>query len=128
METSKENLKKLHTEHINWMAQLNLFIDELKSFEGTLGEVAVKNSSADKRKQVEHFQNQFILQKEKLDELRHDVQAAEGEISRQVMSNPVAWQHQSKESEAVLRDRMQSFDRLFSELKQEYRQFLQQSL
>lgn len=54
--------------------------DELKIYQQRLEEVVSKNTGKDILAQVEHFQNQFILQGEQLDVLEHKVNLKRNEL------------------------------------------------
>ena len=61
MSTKMKHIDDLHFEHQLWTSEAKFFVDELKIYQKRLGEVASKNSKEDVRKQIEHFQNQFII-------------------------------------------------------------------
>ncbi|AXY74060.1 hypothetical protein D3H65_08725 [Paraflavitalea soli] len=56
--------------------------DELKIYQRRLEEVVSKNTGKDILAQVEHFQNQFILQGEQLDVLEHKVNLRRNELEK----------------------------------------------
>ena len=65
------NTAKLGTEHREWLDKLDFYKDDLTILNKRLTEIAAKNSSADARAGIEHFQNQFIIQRNNIDELKH---------------------------------------------------------
>src|SRR6201984_3491948 len=71
--TKTKHIDDLHFEHELWASEAKFYTDELKIYQKRLDEIASKNTSEDVRKQVEHFQNKFIIQKEQLDILNHEV-------------------------------------------------------
>lgn len=125
---AKESIKLLHFEHREWLNRFEFYKNEFSNYERLLGEVAVKNTSHVITPQVEHFQNQFVLQREKLDVLKHNVKQSENAIEERMKDNAVAWEHQSMPAETELRNKVVSFDEMFNELKAEYRAFLQKVL
>jgi len=125
---TKENLKFVHFEHKRWLIKLDFFKNELEIFEKMLEEVSVKNNAIDIRKKIEHFQNQFLLQNQRLAEVKHDVKKSESAIAKQLIDNSVAWERQSVKPEADLRLAIDTFDHLFTELKNEFKLFLAEVL
>ena len=63
----------LVAEHQDWLKALDFYDNELDILENRLTEVAQKNTGLDAMKGVEHFQNQFIIQRNSIDELRHNM-------------------------------------------------------
>ena len=69
--TKKKHLSDLHFEHKLWDMETRFYEDELKLYQNWLEEVAGKNTHMDVQVEVEHFQNQFLIQKKALSTLRH---------------------------------------------------------
>ncbi|MBX7206068.1 MAG: hypothetical protein K1X81_11655 [Bacteroidia bacterium] len=115
----------MHFEHREWLVRLNFFKSELEIFEKMLGEVAVKNNATDIRSKIEHFQNQFLLQRHRLLEVKRDVNKSESAIANQLMDNMAAWDRQTVKQEGDLRSAINTFDYLFTELKKEFKLFLE---
>lgn len=122
---SKENLKLVHFEHKEWLVKLEFFKSELDIFEKMLGEIAMKNNATDIRSKVEHFQNQFLLQRHRLTEVKQNVNKSESAIASQLMDNIIAWDRQTVKQEGELRSAINTFDHLFAELKKEFKLFLE---
>jgi hypothetical protein len=70
-------IPKLHLEHRQWIAELNFYKEEIRIFESYLENVVNRNTAIEARAQVEHFQNQFIREKEVIDELKHKLNISE---------------------------------------------------
>jgi D-ribose pyranose/furanose isomerase RbsD len=113
----------LHANHSEWLRVLDFYKDELQILTGRLSEVSAKNTKADIKVKVEQFQNRFIIQKETLDIIRHDIKAEEQLLQAEIKSNPVAVDHRKMEDNEPLRDRIEIFVKLFEELKDEFSSF-----
>ena len=61
----KKHIDELHFEHRIWTNNMKFYRDELKIFENRLEELVTRNTKLEVTAQIEHFQNQFILQREK---------------------------------------------------------------
>ena len=121
-------IKELHQLHTTWNSILELSWDEVLSFENRLQEIIKSNTSKDILAQVEHFQNQFIRQKEVIDALSHDIHEDEIRIAENVKENKVAVEHRRIEQKFSLEERMQIFQKIFTEIKSDYLKFLAQKL
>ena len=117
-------LQDLHFEHRLWTNQLSFYKQEVNIFENYLGEVSVKNTNHDAMAGVEHFQNQFIRQKEVIDELVHDIKIHEQNLAQFAKEHPVAIDHVHFHDHTSFRDRMEMFEKIYAELKMEFRRFL----
>ena len=121
-------IKELHQLHATWNSILELSRDEVLSFENRLQEIIKSNTSKDILAQAEHFQNQFIHQKEVIDALSHDIHEDEIRIAENVKENKVAVEHRRIEQKFSLEERMQIFQKIFTEIKSDYLKFLAQKL
>ncbi|MFA6260945.1 MAG: hypothetical protein WC760_05725 [Bacteroidia bacterium] len=117
-----------HRDHNEWIGYLKFCKDEISSFENRLSEVVTANNKREIVAQVEHFQNQFIREKEVIDILKHDIRAMENQLEVQVAANPVATEHKRVADEPELRERMDTFEKLFNELKEEFHGFIRVTL
>jgi len=117
-------IHKLHAQHAQWMSVLMLAKDELSSFNLRLQEIDAANTGHDIKALVEHFQNQFITQKEVIDVLEHDIKTDENRIAENAKENVTAVEHRRVVDDQNLRDRMEIFKKIFGELKMEYQGFL----
>jgi hypothetical protein len=122
--TTQTLITKQHQENTVWINKLLFYKDDLKVMQNRLDEVTSKNNAADFLKEVEHFQNQFIIQNEQIDILKHDVKQRENLIEKEVAANPVASDHRRLEEDSALTDRLNRFEDLFSSLRKELLTFI----
>ncbi len=126
--TKKLRLSALHFEHELWSMEVSFFKDELKLYQKWLEEVASKNTHEDVLKQVEHFQNQFIIQKNQLSVLKHQIKAHEQWLSGYAGEHPVAIDHASFADHAVMRENVATSKKLYTDLKLEFKRFLEERM
>ncbi len=124
MDQTKKYLHELHNEHRDFNSQLDFVVDELKTYTHRLEEVVTANTKQEIMQQVEHFQNQFIRHKEVIDELKSMIHHSEKELAQNAEENNVATDHRKTDDHAELRDQMESFNKIYNELKTEYLAFL----
>lgn len=72
----------LHFEHLHWNRELSFWEDELKSFNNRLEELVNRWTDKEVLKQLEQFQNRFILQIETIDKLQDSIQNHEMVIAK----------------------------------------------
>ena len=125
--TGQKYLHELHAEHREFLSTLNFAKDEIKTFNNRLSEIVTANSKTEVLAQVEHFQNQFIRHNEVIDELKHEVNEHEHQIAQLAESNNVATDHRKADDQVELREKMVTFSKIYDELKQEFKRFLEQS-
>ena len=128
METTRKHISDLHFEHQIWLAESKFYNDELKIYKHWLEEVASKNTSTEIGASVEHYQNQFIIQKDQLDRLTHAVTVHEDWLSNYAEAHPVAIDHKYFEDHRLLRERMVDFKLIYNNLKEEYKDWLRKVL
>ena len=126
MNTGKKHIPELHNEHQDFMSSINFYRDDIKALQARLEEVAGKNTKVEVTSQIEHFQNQFIRQLEVADELEHKIKLHEQELAKNVADNPVAYQHRTTDDHATLRDEMETYKNIYTELRNHFNRFLEE--
>ncbi len=119
-----EKIYTQHEENKEWMNSLLFYTDEIKIMNGRLAEVASKNTSKDVLAQVEHFQNQLLIQRDTLDTLKHEINLSNDSINKEVHKNEVAVDHRRINDHTVIRDNMIAFEKIFKTLRQEFNEFV----
>ncbi len=123
------NLKlgNMKEEHDAWQGRIQFLKKEIETFKSSLGSVVVgdfklKNAMAS----VEHFQNQFILQREQLDIIRHDLKQHEN-----LIEDVEKGKGKGKEPSPgldnvhkVQREKLEQFEKIFHDLRKEFNVFL----
>jgi hypothetical protein len=122
--STQKHLTELHAEHKEWLNKLSFYKDDLTVMQSRLDEIASKNSSKDALVMIEHFQNQFKIQNEQIDILKHDINQHSANIESSISNNPVASDHRTMEDHAPERERMERFEELFTSLRKDLFGFL----
>src|SRR5688572_21350464 len=107
----------------SWKNNVENVRKELRELRGRLEQTAHRKTDAEMLVHVEHFQNQFICQAEVADELYHDLKQS----AKKLMNNGIlAIVHDDRPVDDVttLQDRMETFHKLYGELKNEFEQFV----
>ncbi|HWC54878.1 MAG TPA: hypothetical protein VG676_14930 [Chitinophagaceae bacterium] len=119
------SLQSLHLEYKLWIAELNFDVEMIRIFEAHLEKIAsVNKNNKEVLSKVEHFQNQFIRQREVIDELKHDLHTSEVQLAAftQEMST-VGYDSERMDNHSGLRERFLTFRKIFSDLKYEFHSF-----
>jgi hypothetical protein len=122
--TKKVHADDLHFEHKLWNNQLSFYNDELHIFQNRLDEVARRNNEKDVTIKIEQFQNKFLIQKNQLDQLKHDINHSEQKLAASAEKNPIAFDHHLFHDHEGERKKVETFAKLYSELKQDFYTFI----
>jgi hypothetical protein len=122
--TTKANIYDQHSENQDWLKRLDFYKEEIVILKERLDEVTSKNNAAEFLKDVEHFQNQFIVQRNNIDELGHSIKMNEQRLVNEVNANPIAVDHRKVENHVSEEDFIGYFEKNFAELRIEYNKFL----
>jgi hypothetical protein len=123
-----KSVAELHAEHGEWLNKLEFYVDEISIQRIRLSEIASKNTSKEILAQVEHFQNQFIVQKENIDELRHAIKDHEIYVENRVTENPVDSDHRQLHDHPKMRENFDGFEKNFNSLRHEFNAFLSKNM
>ncbi|MFC3809273.1 hypothetical protein [Lacihabitans lacunae] len=124
MKNEEKYITEEHQDHVKWTKDLEFYTEDLAFLRKQLEEVSSKNTATEVKQEVEKYQNQFIIQKNEIDILNHAINAEEELLVENVVDNPVAVDHRKVEDNVSLRDRVETFAKLFKEMKEEFNTFL----
>jgi len=124
MEVSQHYSNDLRYDHHIWENELNFYKNELGIFEDRLVDMIKRKPSKSLLRELEQFQNQFIRQKEVVDELNHKIHLYDDELNgipAQIML--------TKESKEInkhknLEDDLQTNRRLYFDLRNRFNLYL----
>lgn len=117
------NIYTQHAEHSDWMNRVAFYKDEITILQGILSEIASKNTGDEALKEVEHYQNQFIVQRDNLDQLAHNIRLNEQKFHQEVNNNPVAVDHRKAEYHQAEKDFIEYFENNFKGLRTDFKTF-----
>jgi hypothetical protein len=125
MVAEKTAVQALHFEHKLWDNELKFFADEIAIFEHRLEEMLKHENLGEVLPRLEQFQNKFIRQRSVLEEMVHDIKIHEQTLSGLLKAGFSTPEHKVKDH-TFLRDRMDSFRKLYLEVKSEFYKFMVQ--
>lgn len=121
---SYTSVSHLTNEHNDWLRALDFYDTEIDTMENRLTEVATKNDNQDAMKGVEHFQNQFIIQRNNIDELQHNIKINLQQISHQALTTAGHVEIFTLHEHESMREDFMSFEKIMLELRHEFNRFL----
>jgi hypothetical protein len=114
------NIKHIANLHANTLNSLTFYEQEINILKKRLEEIASKNTGQEVSKGIEHFQNQFIIHKEKIDELKHAFHSNLHGIETQLFETTVFAEEDSLEINQQLFDQYLIEEKLLNELRHEF--------
>ena len=105
-----------------------MYNQNLKVFKELIEKAAVKNNNTSILMQVEHFENQFIVQKENFDILNHEIKAQERKIREDLQGNPINDDIDILNDQTLLRDKIHIAEKIFIALKHDFHNFVARAL
>lgn len=124
MQTQIIRYTDLHEEHIKWMNEILFINDELKILKHRLNEIAAKYTSKEVLAQVEKFENKFICQKDINDKLMHELKENEDVLKKIIKEKNNHAAELRFNDHSFLREKTSTNNKIFTETKQEFNQFL----
>lgn len=123
----KESVKisDFHFDHKLWMNELNFFETQLDVFEERLEEVVQGISDNSAFAAVEAFQNRIIRQREVIDELKHKFRLREKDLDTYANDKELDTDHILYKDHRKEREDMQTFIKLYQEMREQYMGFLE---
>ena len=122
----KISITHLGNSHSDWLRSLDFYKHELGILKQRLTEVAGKNSGHEVMAKVEHFENQFMVQQENIDQLSHDIrvnldaiskaaeESAAGYIEGDLVTKHNSFGQKFKDEEKVINDLRHEFNEFAS--------------
>lgn len=121
-------ITQISSDHKVWLSSLEFYREELRRMNDQLLKFTTAPPTSGIWKKIEHFQNQFIIQRNSIDVLKHDLQRYADTLPADPSHRPRReWSAQAEEKRS-LRDQYESFERVMYGLKHEFRNFLEQEM
>jgi len=124
----KASVNTLHHQDLDWLRELDFYKGEIAILNKRLEEVIVANTHTEVTSQVEHFQNKFIVLKEVIETLGHDIKGREAAIERTAEKSPSHINEHSISANTGLLSRMKNLATDVSESRFELNRFLSKTL
>ena len=120
----KTSINTLHHQDIDWLRELDFYAGELNILTKRLEEIIVANTHLQVTSEVEHFQNKFIVLKEAIDTLRHEINGRESNVEKAAIAKPTHITEHSITGNTDLYNKMKSLAADVADTRFELNQFL----
>ncbi|MEO2051438.1 MAG: hypothetical protein ABGX00_06705 [Allomuricauda sp.] len=114
----------LHFEHKQWQNELEFWEDELKLFNHRLEELVTFHDDKDVLEKLEHYQNEFILHREIIENLLETIEEHEANIAGHSKMGMVSLDVPFVKKHLEIRTNMEDERWIYADLKKEFYQFL----
>lgn len=111
-------------EHQDWLSAIDFYKKEIEILQHRLSEIASKNTKEEVLKEVEHFQNQFIVQRNNLDELRHKVNEHIHHAKNDAQDHQGKVEYSRVLEHDEVREDFDTLEKVINDLREEFKEFL----
>lgn len=119
------HISRMNNEQSDWQRGLEFYKQELQIHTHRLSDVSgMYESKAELKPNVEHFQNQFIVQRNNIDQLAHDLGSFEKKVSNETQKMAQHIHADTLKEQDVLRDRYTTLEKTINNLRHEHNSFL----
>ncbi len=120
----KDKLEQFHHENQTWSRSLDFYKQENAFLKNRLSQVVDKTFDQDFLAQAEHFQNQFIIKDEFMDELKHEVIVQRRVLEEKYIVSGFSLDEQVSKKQMNLREQIEFLEKDFSALRNEFIAYL----
>lgn len=122
----KTTIYSQHQEHTIWLNKLSFYVDDMAIMQKRIEEIANKNTSKEVLAQIDHFQNQLLIQRKNIADIKHHIEKDEKELANNISKNETAVDHRKVEDHAGERADVKAFEDNFNQLRKELNHFAAQ--
>jgi hypothetical protein len=119
----KINVKHVQNLHNEALRGLQFYKEEMNILQHRLEEITKDNTHIEVMRNVEHFQNQLIIQRNNMDELRHTIHEHLGLITHQLEKTSYFVSENADEAQTKLYEQYLSLELRINELRHEFNRF-----
>jgi len=117
------NIKHIANLHSDAVRGLDFYKQEIGILEKRLEEIAADNTGHEVAESIEHFQNQFLIQSNNIDELKHLINENIKTIENQVKNSSGFLDENSANENAGLYDQYLAEEKIVKDMRQEFNRF-----
>lgn len=120
---SQINIKHFKNLNSDCLRGLEFYTQELGILQERLEEIARDNTGKEASEGIEHFQNQFIIHREKIDELKHLLHVNDKNIEADLLKTEVFVDESIADTHRNLYQGYLTEEKIFNELRHEFNRF-----
>lgn len=117
------HVTNLSNEHSSWLRGIAFYNDELRILKHRLAEVSFENTVQEVKAEVEHYQNQFIIQEKNLLELKTSIDKNFALIGKDLEEKAMHVSNSTMAETDSLRERYIQLEKIVNEVRHEFNRF-----
>lgn len=117
------NIKHVSNLHSDAIRNLEFYEQEFTILQKRLEEIAKDNTGHEVAVSIERFQNQFLIQNNNIDELKHKIKENLKNIEQQVMSSAGFVDQDAMSLNANLYEQYLTLEKIVNEIRHEFNRF-----
>lgn len=117
------NISKTGQHHSEILNGLDFYKEELERLRERLDEIGAKNTGEEVRKQLDHFESQFLIQRTNIDEFRHNFNEHYEKLAKDSVSHAGHVSQQLVSEDQSLIAEYASLEKIIKELREEFNRF-----
>lgn len=114
----------LHFEHKSWLNEIAFWLDEIKSFQNRMEEIEARWTDDMVLAELGQFQNQMIIHKNRIEQLREEIEAHEHSIAETIDEVNEAVDRIGFRYHLDMREKIETERVMFHDLKKRFFSFL----
>ncbi len=118
------HVSRISNEHSDWNRGIAFYLDELNILNHRLQDISSMYSKEEVKAQVEHFQNQFIIQRNNLEELLKKVKNHEHHLAQDSLNHAQHLTSDTINEHNTLRESYMGLVKVIVELKSDFYKFV----
>ncbi len=120
---SQINIKHIKNLNNDCLRGIEFYKQELGILQERLEEIAADNTAMEVREKVEHFQNQFLIHGNYLDELKHYIHANDKSIEHELLRTEVFVSESIAAEHKRIHEQYLNEEKIFNDLRHEFNRF-----
>ncbi|MGZ3749874.1 MAG: hypothetical protein ACXVAU_01285 [Mucilaginibacter sp.] len=120
---SQINIKQIKNLHNDWLRGLEFYEQETGIIQNRLDEIAADNTGKEASEEIEHFQNQLLIHRNAIDELKHLIHVNSMDLENQLIKTGVFVDERSALEHDQLNEKYITEEQLFNQMRHEFNQF-----
>lgn len=121
--TTTINIKHISNLNNDCLRGLTFYKQELSILQDRLEEIAGKNTGSETTMGVEHFQNQFLIQANEMDQLLYRIRKNDKELETEIKTTAIYVQEETAVQHEQIHEAYHKEEKIFNELRQEFNRF-----
>ena len=111
-------------DHQEWLKIMDFFKEEFDLLDIRLLEIAGKNNTHEVMPEIEHFQNQFIIQRNNINKFKHQIREHSSKVAADVQQHNGKIEQAQVAEHDVIQEEFTVFEKNITELRHEFNRFL----